>query len=96
MLSLVRLAPQRVSQVPQLIFQHMPSPLTPKSLTVAFTRFFTLSSGLHHIRQTGRSHPFVSRGRTGFTYVMAYAFVARGFADADCSTLRSFDYMCYE
>ncbi len=86
----------RVSQVPRLLFQHTPSPFTPESQTAASTRFFIVCFGLPPIRRIGRSHPWFNEADSGSLSTMAYAFVARGFADGDCSPLRSLDYLCYE
>ena len=45
MSSLGRLAPGRASQVPQLIFRRTPSPSTPESPAIAFSRFFIAGAG---------------------------------------------------
>ena len=54
-------ASRRASQVPRLIFQRTPSPSTPESPTVAFSRFFTAGTRFHHLRQPDHSHLCISR-----------------------------------
>jgi hypothetical protein len=64
---------------------------------------FFFSSFLHHqhwASSDSEDWPLsslnVSRGRFGFAFATAYAFVSRGFAGWNYFLLRSFDYMYYE
>ena len=54
-------ASRRASQVPRLIFQRTPSPSTPESPTVAFSRFFTAGTRFHLIWEPDHSQVSVSR-----------------------------------
>ncbi len=51
---------RRISQVPRLIFQHAPSPITPDSPTGSFARLSPVSGRLHHLRKVGHCRISVS------------------------------------
>ena len=85
----------RVSQVPGLIVRRTPSPTTPESPTVAHAHVFTAGTGFSNSGSLA-ALTWRNEAETGSLTLRLTSSPNRGFAEADCSTLRSFGYMCHE
>jgi hypothetical protein len=85
----------RVSQVPALIARRTPSPTTPESPAVAHAHVFTAGAGFITF---GRLAALTLRheAESGSLALRLTSSPSRGFAEADCSALRSTGYMCHE
>jgi hypothetical protein len=85
----------RVSQVPGLIFRRTPSPITPESPAVAHAHVFTAGAGFSIFGRLA-ALTWCNEAEPGSLALRLTSSPNRGFAEADCSALRSFGYMCHE
>jgi hypothetical protein len=85
----------RVSQVPALIVRRTPSPITPESPTVAHAHGFTAGAGFILFGRLA-APTWCHEAEPGSLALRLTSSPSRGFAEADCSALRSTGYMCHE